>query len=424
MKKVTWLFIGLSFILGLRIGSYFFSPSNEGNSADDIVLCNDSELIYTCSMHPGVQQSKDGTCPVCAMPLTKGKSESDYRSDLIRFTPQAMALANIQIEPVKRVEKIEKSLWLRGNIKLNETNVKNQIAHLPGRIEKLFVKEAGQYIRKGQPIARIYSKELIAVIEAFKFNSKSPSIIRAAHNNLKSWKLDFKQIAHLINSPDYHQAVDVYADFSGYVLDRSAREGDHARNSHMGTPTLLYQVVDLSTVWAEFEVAEQDLGWIQENQQVEFSTPAHPQRLFKANIEYVDFFVDPEKRVGKIRLEVPNSEKWLKPGMFVKGKLNIDKPLEKAYPLIPKSAVLWTGESSVVYIKNEEFERIPVFEKQIVQLGTELGDYYLIEHGIDQGDQIVVNGAFRIDAVAHLNQKNNMLHERSDNKNVSLSRRE
>ena len=179
----------------------------------------------------------------------------------LSLTENEISLAGIETKRVASKQSASKSLRISGTVQLDESRIYNQVCYVPGIIEKMYVNYPGTYIKKGQLIASVYSKELIGVLEAFEYSKQSQSVIRAAKNNLKSYRISEKQLEKFdIKRGNYRLPVDIYSDFNGVVLEKKAREGDHAANSHMGKPTILYTVADMSRLWAVFDVPEYDLA--------------------------------------------------------------------------------------------------------------------------------------------------------------------
>ncbi|MBK7335021.1 MAG: efflux RND transporter periplasmic adaptor subunit [Saprospirales bacterium] len=170
----------------------------------------------------------------------------------------------------------------------------------------------------------------------------------------------------------------------------------------------LYKIVDLSRVWVLFDVYESDISSARVGSTVSFSVQSMPGESFTGKISFVDPVIDPMTRVAKARVEVPNPGGKLKPEMFTSGVIKAAAVGKKESLIVPKSAVLWTGERSVVYVKKTSDRGIS-FLMQEVRLGPSAGDGYVIEEGLDPGTEIAVNGVFSIDAAAQLAGKPSMI---------------
>ncbi|NNF01264.1 MAG: efflux RND transporter periplasmic adaptor subunit, partial [Bacteroidia bacterium] len=193
----------------------------------------------------------------------------------------------------------------------------------------------------------------------------------------------------------------IYTDHSGAVLSKEVNSGDYVRAGQV-----LFKVQDLSRLWVLFDVYESDLAGIQLNDKLKFTTSAMPSKVFEAKVKFIDPSVNAKTRVAKIRAEIDNSSGKLKPGMFVKGELILGGE-STVEIFLPETAILWTGERSVVYVKTDA--EVPTYEFREVVIGNSTTNGYFIKEGITIGDEVVVNGAFVIDAAAQLNNNKSMM---------------
>ncbi|MBE0654834.1 MAG: efflux RND transporter periplasmic adaptor subunit, partial [Bacteroidales bacterium] len=199
------------------------------------------------------------------------------------------------------------------------------------------------------------------------------------------------------------EAFPVQADVSGYVTQKLINLGDYVRKGET-----IYQITDLSKVWILFEVYEPDIAWIGKGDQVEFSIPSLPGESFEGTISYIDPVIDPKTRVVKARIEYNNSNGKLKPEMFASGVVEARLTRESNSLVVPKTAVMWTGKRSVVYIKTNSEKGVNFIMREVT-LGPAWGDGYVIENGLEEGEEIAVNGTFSIDAAAQLAGKPSMM---------------
>ncbi|MEX0988647.1 MAG: efflux RND transporter periplasmic adaptor subunit, partial [Bacteroidales bacterium] len=170
----------------------------------------------------------------------------------------------------------------------------------------------------------------------------------------------------------------------------------------------IYEIADLSRVWILFDVYESDISWIKKGDQVSFTVASLPGEEFNGTISYLDPVIDPKTRVAKARIEFSNRSLKLKPEMFVSGvvKAGLNRT---AHPVVvPKSAVMWTGKRSIVYIKSTTDQGVNFIMREVT-LGPSLGDSYIIESGLEEGEEIAVSGTFSIDASAQLAGKASMM---------------
>lgn len=196
---------------------------------------------------------------------------------------------------------------------------------------------------------------------------------------------------------------DILSPISGTVTRRNVAIGDYVNEG-----TDLFEVVDLRKVWVVFDAYEADLPWISIGDRVAFSVNSFPGKTYYGTVSFIDPFIHPDNRVARVRVDVDNSNFHLKPEMFVNGMLKSTLALNTESLLIPKTAVPWTGKRSIVYVKVPE-RKPPTFTYRIITLGPESGDYYVVEDGLSEGEEIVRNGVFKIDASAQLLGKNSMM---------------
>jgi Cu(I)/Ag(I) efflux system membrane fusion protein len=171
---------------------------------------------------------------------------------------------------------------------------------------------------------------------------------------------------------------------------------------------VLFDIADLSQVWIMFDAYESDLPYLSKGQQVKFTIQALPGTDFSGNITFIDPVLDPVTRVAKVRIEVGNQGGKLKPEMFATGivKANLEAYHDKM--IIPRTAVLWTGKRSVVYVKQPGSDE-PLFKMREIELGPMLGNSYVVMNGLKEGEEIVTQGAFSVDASAQLEGKPSMM---------------
>lgn len=411
MKKInrSTIIISLStLVVGILLGWMIFGSSNQTNTDEhNQTVTEDVETTWTCSMHPQIKRNEPGDCPICGMDLIPLETtDSDLDPMAVSMSPTAMQLAQVQTLVVGE-ESAEKSIRLNGKVQADERLLYTQSSHIPGRIEKLTVNFTGDYISKGQIIAHIYSPALVTaqeeLFEARKIKEMQPGLFNAAKEKLKNWKLTEKQIERILESDERIEQFPVLANVSGYVKNKMVNLGDYIQQ---GQP--LYEIANLSRVWVLFDVYESDMNWIKKGAKVNYTIQSIPGRTFSGTISYIDPVIDPSTRVAQARIETPNRDLLLKPEMFVSGTLEAKLNTSKTSITVPKSAVMWTGKRSVVYVMQTNAQGVS-FRMREVTLGPELGESYVIESGIEPGEEIAVNGTFSIDAAAQLAGKPSMM---------------
>ena len=407
--KNKWITIGIVLILGIVIGIFM----GGGYSSNEETATHERDEvkaeIWTCSMHPQIQQDGPGQCPLCGMdliPLDNSMDSEEALPDEVPMSDAAMKLAEIQTYVVK-LEKPEKEIRLLGKVKPDERLMYSQTAHFPGRIEKLFINFTGEKVYKGQKLASIYSTELITaqkeLFEVLKNESTSPALVDAARNKLKQWKFTDKQITTIEKSGEVKTEIDILSNYNGYVMMRMVSEGDHVKLGQK-----LFKVVDLSRVRLLFEAYENDLPWVKLGDELSIELKSVPGEIFKGKVAFIDPFINPKTRVAYVRVEMNNAKGLLKPDMFANGIITSKLPIKEEVILVPKSAVLWTGKRGVVYVKIPNREHNSFIYREVI-LGEDAGDFYIIKKGLEEGEEIATNGVFKIDAAAQLAGKKSMM---------------
>ncbi|MDE3741074.1 efflux RND transporter periplasmic adaptor subunit [Maribacter polysaccharolyticus] len=399
-------------IIGIILGNVFSGGSSEPTHADgEHEYVQDKETgLWTCSMHPQIKLEEPGNCPICGMeliPLVEEDSSSEnIAANEIVMNEEAYQLANIQTTIVEKAS-ASKEIRLLGRVKPDERRLYSQVSHIPGRIERLYLNFTGEKVYAGQKIVRIYSPELISaqkeLFEAIKSKDIYPQLYKASRNKLKLWKLSDKQIDAIEATGNVQEQIDILSDHSGYVMKRNVEVGDYVMAGGN-----LFDIANLSTVWVMFEAYEADIPWININDKVSFTIQAIPGKTFEGRVTYVDPFVSPSTRVAKVRVEVNNPGNKLLPEMYASGIIRAKmKDMENAI-VIPKSAVLWTGKRAVVYVKVPHDKTISFVYREI-ELGQDMGQFYSVADGLEEGEIVATNGVFRIDASAQLLGQRSMM---------------
>ncbi|MBC6995015.1 efflux RND transporter periplasmic adaptor subunit [Neolewinella lacunae] len=430
MNKQTILYLVVALALGLAAGFVLFRTTDttttdqHQHGGDDAASTEEAE-IWTCSMHPQIQQDGPGQCPLCGMDLIPLQTGNSTDPTILTMTEAAVAMARVRTMVVGSADaqggadagagNVEKAtLELTGKLAADERTAAVEVSEFGGRIERLFVSFAGEAVRAGQRIATVYAPELVvaqeALLQARKFDDVNPDLVAAARAKLKNLKMTDAQIAELESTGQVISNFPVYADQSGTILATKAEVGEYVKAGGA-----LYTYTNLSTLWVLLDAYEEDLAQISVGSPLRFTIPSRPGERYSARVSFIDPVINPSTRTATVRAEINNRQRQLKPEMFVRGSIerwsasNGARTNEGEEEItVPRSAVLWTGERSVVFVELPELA-VPTYEFREVSLGQRIGDSYRIRSGLAPGDRVVINGAFQLDAAAQLNNKASMM---------------
>ncbi len=361
---------------------------------------------YTCPMHPQIREPEMGTCPICHMDLVPA-DEADDDDDMpaVRLSEGAQRLAQVQMEAVES-SALSGELRAFGRLEVNEDAEVELSAWTGGRIEELRVRSTGERVQRGQLLARVYSPEVLSAqkslvqalnnrdhareAESERRQRAAQSSVEAARTELRLLGLQSRQIEELEESREPRETIDVFATASGTVQQRFVTSGDYVDT---GDPILGLAALD--TLWAQLEIDERDLGRVHEGMPVQLEIAAMKEETLEGRIDFISPRVDSRQRVAYARVVLDSQEGMLRPGMYVTGRIEMRD--EEEVLSVPRSAVLWTGERSLVYRYDTSIDP-PGFVAQPVKIGPVVEDRQVIREGLSEGDRVATRGAFRIDA--------------------------
>jgi Cu(I)/Ag(I) efflux system membrane fusion protein len=397
-------------LVGLFLGWFLFGNLSSTNTVHEHTEIANKNERWTCSMHPQILREAPGDCPICGMDLIPAETGADgLLADQFKLTANAMALANIQTSIVGSGKAEDNMIQLSGKIAENETMNAVQVSYFSGRIETLAIGFIGEEVFKGQLLATIYSPELYAaqqeLITAVSLKDTKPALYKAVRTKLKLWKLSEDQINKIEMSGKIQENFPIYATVSGTVSEKLVAEGAAIQK---GQP--LFKIANLDTVWASFDLYENQINRFKKGQEITITTNTASNNFYKSKVDFIDPILNTSTRTVTLRAVLPNKGGMFKPGMFVEGQVKAKNSGTLEVITIPSSAILWTGKRSIVYLKPTL--NVPVFEMLEITLGAKNGATYEVLSGLKNGDEIVTNGTFTVDAAAQLQGKKSMMNKK------------
>ena len=374
--------------------------------------------LYTCSMHSFIIKDKPGLCPICGMELIKKidttvkavakpadqKQQADMHEH-VTLSDKQRIMANVATVEAK-TETLNKEINAVGIVQYNQSRQTKVTAWTAGRLEKLNVNSIGAFVSKDKPVAEIYSPDLVATQQEYLLALKSRAqlknspiasisqngegLVASAKQRLLLFGVKESQISELERSGKPNIRIPIYSPFSGVVIEKMVQQGQYVA---MGEA--LFNIADLSSVWVEVEVYENEFSNIHIGQLVEIRSQSFPDKPSTGRIAFVYPFLDPKTRTVKARLELANPGMKLKPEMFVNAIIRV--PLSPSL-VVPVTALMNTGKRQVVWVESSP----GMFESRTVQLGQQSGEKVQILSGLQSGDKVAVSGGYLIDSESQL----------------------
>ncbi len=459
-------------VLGLALLSTIF-VSCSGDSAekgDSTKSEAAAPQLWTCGMHPDVVLEEPGNCPICGMKLVPLKAETasstmtetgdssgramdmsykegerkilywrapmdpTYVSDKPGKSPMGMDLVpvyegeedmtarpTVTIDPgtvqnigvtTARVETMDLYRVIRtvGHLDYNEEKLYRVNIKFSGWIEKLYVDETGQGIRKGEPMMEIYSPELVSTQEEYLLALRnlqkldessfsdvvagSKSLLESTRRRLLYWDISEKQIKDLEERGIISKTITLHAPVTGVVISKMAEEG-----MKISPGMDLFRIANLSTIWVYAHIYEYEVPWVKVGQTVEMDLPYVPGKVFRGKVDYVYPYLDQKSRDVKVRLVFPNPGMELKPEMYA--NVEIESRLGSSVVGIPSEAIIRSGERNVVFVALGSGK----FEPRDVVLGPEgQNGMFQVISGVKEGEKIVTSAQFLLDSESRLKE--------------------
>jgi Cu(I)/Ag(I) efflux system membrane fusion protein len=453
----------LVFMLGVGFGRLGGGGTSAGHSAPPVRVARAPEL-WTCSMHPQTKLPKPGQCPICFMDLIPVAAGADSGpAARIELSERARALARVETTPVERRE-LARTVRTVGKVTADETRIVYVSASFPGRLERVFVNYAGILVREGDHLAEIYSPDLLVAQREFllgldEAQRGSSSLLEAARRKLELWRMPMDEIARLEQTREPSDRVRIDTPATGWVIERLGYPG-----MYVDEGSRLFTVADLRKVWVMLDTYELDLALLRYGQLVEFEAEAYAGRAFSGRIAYIDPTLNEVTRTVRVRVNVPNENMQLRPGMFVRATVRVQlrtggqvfeptlvgKWISPMHPeivkdgpgqcdicgmdlvpaeslgfasadviegeplAVPRTAVLLTGRRALVYVETTDADGNLSYEGREIELGPLAGDFYVVQSGLEPNERVVTRGAVQIDSALQIQARPSMMSPRDE----------
>lgn len=351
--------------------------------------------FYTCSMDPQVKEDKPGKCPICQMELTPIKQD-DTETNEISLSKQQIQLGNITTQTISETQNSLEQNYT-GVLTINQEKIKTISVRAMGRIEKLYFKTVGDYVAKNQAVYQLYSEDIAIAKQdyytAYKqlqmpgdFGKNAQNMLNAAKQKLLFFGLTNAQIESLKASKQVSPYTVFYSTTSGTISEISTTEGSYAMEG-----SSIIKLANLNSLWLETQVNVNYAKNLKIGQKAQITFNDFPDKIINAQVSFINPEINPDTRLLLIRLEIPNPNLQLKPGMQAMVKLT-QSNLKGLY--IPVDAVIREENASYIWVE----KRPGVFENLMVETGIETNGMIEIKSEIDSTKKVVITGAYGINS--------------------------
>ena len=413
-KKITIPLIILIFVA--LSGGGWYAWQHKGHDHASEGKAAQGKQLYTCSMHPFIIKDKPGICPICGMELIKklddatggGAQPSKQQADMlghVSLSPTQRVMANVATVAAKQTT-LDKEINAVGIVQYDQSRQAKVTAWIAGRIDTLQVNKVGDIVSKDKPVAEVYSPDLLATQQEYLLAIKSrdqlksspiasiaqggEGLVTSARQRLMLFGVKENQIADLEKAGKPNIRLPIYTPLSGVVIEKMVQEGQYVT-----TGEVLFNIADLSKVWVEIDVFENEVPYVRVGQQVEIRSSGDQHVAVHGRISFVYPFHDPKTHTVKARVEMANTGGRLKPDMFVNAIIRV--PLVTGI-VIPVTAVIDTGKRQVVWVETSP----GMFEPRDVRVGERVEDKLQVLSGLKPGDKVAVSGGYLIDSESQL----------------------
>ncbi|MBD3868744.1 MAG: efflux RND transporter periplasmic adaptor subunit [Acidobacteria bacterium] len=444
-----------AFLVGDPLGMFGRQSSSPATSEQEAAsAAEEAGQLYMCPMHPEVIESSPGSCPICKMALVEVKQsrpeetgerevlywyapmDPSYVQDEPGLSPMGMKLVpkyadqdtaddsgTIRIDPTQIqnigvvstpavVENISRTSRTVGILDYDAERISWVNTKFEGWIEKVHVNYVGQEVRRGQALFEIYSPDLVSTQEEYlraleyvdsmeasgreQTLRQAEALLRSARERLGFWDISEEQVQALETTRTVQRTLTVHALTGGIVAEimQDSLEGMYVKSGMD-----LYKIADLSTIWVHADIYETDLPWVREGMQAVVSFRNDPEQVYQGKVLYLYPEVNKQTRTLKVCVAVPNPKRRMRPGMYA--DVSVEGPNIKGAVIIPRSAVLRTGERDLVFLDLGEGR----FRPQEVRMGVAgEGDRIQILEGIEAGQEVVVQAQFMLDSESRIQE--------------------
>lgn len=373
-------------------------------------------LYYQSAMHPWVKSDKPGKCTVCGMdlvPVYEGQKGYELAAGTVSLGTNAIQAVHVQTVAARKLP-LTRTLRVAGTIDDNDAKHRRLVAYVEGRIEKLNVNYVGAEVKEGEPLATFYSPMLLnaereytllfrqsQAAHTYALTAEHKRLLAAAEQRLTRYGLAPAQIAKLPFKSETNHLSEILAPVSGTVVTRDVYEGQFVKEGDK-----LFELADFFTMWFQFDLYERDFAWVRVGQQVEITVPSVPGKKFTAAITFIDPNLNDMTRSARVRVELQNplitvqgkARRELLHKTYAEAVVKLDTPEVLA---LPRSAVLHTGDRTVVYVDKGG----GAYEQRRVKLGRAGDEHWEVLEGVKEGERIVTTGNLLIDGQAQLNSQ-------------------
>jgi Cu(I)/Ag(I) efflux system membrane fusion protein len=353
--------------------------------------------FYQSPMHPWIKSEQPGKCTICGMnlaPVYEGEAGFASEGNIITLPASTLSVIGVQTAEVRRAPLI-RTLRVSGVIDDDESRHRYLASYTDARIQTLFVHTTGVEVTEGQPLAVVYSPDLLTARQEFHaLATAAPDspLLAPAREKLRRLGLLDGQIDVLATPAEVHRDTEILASKTGTVVQRSATayEGGYVKAGDM-----LFAIGDFSKMWFNFDAYEADFPALRAGTRVEVNVASLPSETLSGPITFIDPNLNEMTRTAKVRVVLDNADRRLRHRQTATANVISEAP---AVLVVPRSAVLFTQHEPVVYLDQGGGG----YEARTVKLGRAGDDAYEVLGGLEEGEKVVAQGALLIDAQAQV----------------------